>query len=291
MKQNLVAILGTGTIAQGIAMTVARNALDVIIYDEKEENLREALKGIEFSIDREIEKWGMTESEKRAVLSRIETTTVKADLANAAIFFESKGKTEEEKKELISNLDFISDSDALLIMTTTTISVTEVSKVLRDPSRLIGLHFIHPVYKVPIVEVVKGLKTSPQTVERTKQFLSDLGREYIEVFEYPGYVTTRVILPLLNEAMHVLMEGLASAEDIDKAIRLGYDMSMGPLALADFIGLDYVLEWLESLFKELGEAKFRPCPLLRKLVREEKLGLKTGEGFFKYDKEGKRVSK
>ncbi len=291
MKQNLVAILGTGTIAQGIAMTVARNALDVIMYDENEENLEEALKGIEFSIDREIEKWGMTESEKRAVLSRIETTTVKADLANAAIFFESKGKSEEEKKELISNLDFISDSDALLIMTTTTISVTEVSKILRDPSRLIGLHFIHPVYKVPIVEVVKGLKTAPKTVERTKQFLSDLGREYIEVFEYPGYVTTRVILPLLNEAMHVLMEGLASAEDIDKAIRLGYDMSMGPLALADFIGLDYVLEWLESLFKELGEAKFRPCPLLRKLVREEKLGLKTGEGFFKYDKEGKRVSK
>ncbi len=291
MKQNLVAILGTGTIAQGIAMTVARNALDVIIYDESEENLKEALKGIEFSIDREIEKWGMTESEKRAVLSRIETTTVKADLANAAIFFESKGKTEEEKKELISNLDFISDSEALLIMSTTTISVTEVSKILRDPSRLIGLHFIHPVYKVPIVEVIKGLKTSQETVKRTKQFLSDLGREYIEVFEYPGYVTTRVILPLLNEAMHVLMEGLASAEDIDKAIRLGYDMSMGPLALADFIGLDYVLEWLESLFKELGEAKFRPCPLLRKLVREEKLGLKTGEGFFKYDKEGKRVSK
>ncbi|BBB32435.1 3-hydroxybutyryl-CoA dehydrogenase [Thermotomaculum hydrothermale] len=291
MKQNLVAILGTGTIAQGIAMTVARNALDVIIYDESEDDLKEALKGIEFSIDREIEKWGMTESEKRAVLSRIETTTVKADLANAAIFFESKGKSEEEKKELISNLDFISDSEALLIMTTTTISVTEVSKILRDPSRLIGLHFIHPVYKVPIVEVVKGLKTSAETVKRTKQFLSDLGREYIEVFEYPGYVTTRVILPLLNEAMHVLMEGLATAEDIDKAIRLGYDMSMGPLALADYIGLDYVLEWLESLFKELGEAKFRPCPLLRKLVREEKLGLKTGEGFFKYDKEGKRVSK
>jgi len=291
MKQNLVAILGTGTIAQGIAMTVARNALDVIMYDESEENLKEALKGIEFAIDREIEKWGMTESEKRAVLSRIETTTVKADLANAAIFFESKGKTEEEKKELISNLDFISDSDALLIMTTTTISVTEVSKVLRDPSRLIGLHFIHPVYKVPIVEVVKGLKTSKETVLRTKQFLSDLGREYIEVFEYPGYVTTRVILPLLNEAMHVLMEGLASGEDIDKAIRLGYDMSMGPLALADYIGLDYILEWLESLFKELGEPKFRPCPLLRKLVREEKLGIKTGEGFFKYDKEGKRVEK
>ncbi len=290
MKQNLIAILGTGTIAQGIAMTVARNALDVIIYDEDDENLKEALKGIEFSIDREIEKWGMTESEKRAVLSRIETTTVKADLANAAIFFESKGKSEEEKKELISNLDFISDPEALLIMTTTTISVTEVSKILRDPSRLIGLHFIHPVYKVPIVEVVKGLKTSKDTVTRTKQFLSDLGREYIEVFEYPGYVTTRVILPLLNEAMHVLMEGLATAEDIDKAIRLGFDMSMGPLALADFIGLDYVLEWLESLFKELGEAKFRPCPLLRKLVREEKLGIKTGEGFFKYDEEGKRVS-
>jgi len=290
MKQNLVALVGTGAIAQGIALTLARNALDVIIYDENRAALTSAVEGMSFSIDREIEKWGMTENEKRAALSRITTTTVKADLAQAAVFFESKGQDLSQKRDLMKKLDMISDDEALLIMTTTTISVTEVSRVLRNPERLIGLHFLHPVYKVPVVEVVKGHQTSSATVDSTRKLLNELDRQYIEVFEYPGYVTTRVILPLLNEAMHVLMEGLASAEDIDKAIRLGFDLSMGPLALADFIGLDVLLGWMESLFRELGDAKYRPCPLLRRHVREQKLGMKSLEGFFKYDKDGKKVS-
>lgn len=289
MKQNLVALVGTGTIAQGIALTLARNALDVIMYDDDQQALDGALEGIANSIDREIDKWGMTESEKRASLSRIDTTTVKADLAQASVLFESKGVTLEEKRQLMAKLDNLSDDEALLIMTTTTISVTEVSKLLKQPDRLIGLHFLHPVYKVPVVEVVKGLHTSTQTVDETRVLLNNLDREYIEVFEYPGYVTTRVILPLLNEAMHVLMEGLATADDIDKAIRLGFDLSMGPLALSDFIGLDTLLGWMESLHRELGESKYRACPLLRRLVREQKLGVKTGEGFFKYGKDGKRV--
>jgi len=289
MKQNLVALVGTGTIAQGIALTLARNALDVIMYDDNQQALDSALEGIANSIDREIDKWGMTESEKRASLSRIDTTTVKADLARASVFFESKGVKLEEKRELMAKLDNLSDDEALLIMTTTTIGVTEVSQVLKQPDRLIGLHFLHPVYKVPVVEVVKGLHTSAQTVDETRQLLNDLDREYIEVFEYPGYVTTRVILPLLNEAMHVLMEGLATADDIDKAIRLGFDLSMGPLALSDFIGLDTLLGWMESLHRELGEPKYRACPLLRRMVREQKLGVKTGQGFFTYDKDGKRV--
>lgn len=289
MKQNLVALVGTGTIAQGIALTLARNAMDVIMYDDSQEALDGAREGIANSIDREIDKWGMTESEKRASLSRIETTTVKADLAEASVFFESKGVKLEEKRELMAKLDNLSDDEALLIMTTTTIGVTEVSQVLKQPDRLIGLHFLHPVYKVPVVEVVKGLHTSAQTVDETRALLNDLDREYIEVFEYPGYVTTRVILPLLNEAMHVLMEGLATADDIDKAIRLGFDLSMGPLALSDFIGLDTLLGWMESLHRELGEPKYRACPLLRRMVREQKLGVKTGQGFFKYDKDGKRV--
>jgi len=290
MKQNLMALVGTGTIAQGIALTLARNALDVIIYDDDRAELERAREGIAFAIDREIDKWGMTEGEKRAALSRISTTTVKADLAHASVFFESKGTTLEEKQKYLQMLDQVSDDEALLIMTTTTISVTESAQFLKEPGRLIGLHFLHPVYKVPVVEVVKGLHTTKETVERTRSLLDELDRQYIEVFEYPGYVTTRVILPLLNEAMHVYMEGLATAEDIDKAIRLGFDLSMGPLALADFIGLDTVLGWMESLFHELGEAKYRPCPMLRRLVREQKLGMKTGEGFFRYDEEGRRVT-
>jgi len=290
MKNNLIAIIGSGTIAQGLAIAIARNSLDVVLYDRTEQALKYAVSEIEFSIDREIEKWGMTESEKRATLSRIETTTVKADLAMASVFFESKGTTEQEKMDLMRTIDMVSDDDALLIMTTTTISVTEVAKSIRNPNRLIGLHFLHPVYKIPIVEVIKGIDTNQQVVEDTKKLLTILGREYIEVFEYPGYVTTRVILPLLNEAMHVYMEELATAEDIDKAMHLGFDLSMGPLSLADYIGLDTVLNWMDSLFKELGEAKYRPCPILRKLVRERKLGMKSREGFFKYNKEGKKVS-
>ncbi len=144
------------------------------------------------------------------------------------------------------------------------------------------MHFLNPVPKIPLVEIIRGLKTSNETYELTKDFAEILDKTAVEVFEYPGYITTRVIVPMINEAMYILMEGVASAEHIDTAIKLGYNFSKGPLALADQIGLDALMQWMETLFRELGDIKYRPCPLLRKLVRAGHLGIKTGRGFFEY---------
>ncbi|HVO74824.1 MAG TPA: 3-hydroxyacyl-CoA dehydrogenase family protein, partial [Ignavibacteriaceae bacterium] len=156
--------------------------------------------------------------------------------------------------------------------------------------KIIGMHFLNPVPKVPVVELVKGLHTSNETVEKVKAFAARIGKTPVEVYEYPGFVTTRAIVPLLNEAMYILMEGVATAKDIDTAMKLGYNFSYGPLEMADMMGLDEVLAWMETLWKTLGEPRYRACPILRKLVRERKLGRKTGEGFYKYDNNGKIVS-
>jgi len=152
------------------------------------------------------------------------------------------------------------------------------------------MHFLNPVPKIPVVEVVRGLKTSDDTYKRAREFADLLGKTPVLVYEYPGYVTTRIIVPLLNEAMHVLMEGVSTAEDIDTAMKLGYGFNLGPLALADAMGLDVVMSWMENLLNELSEHKYNPCPLLRKMVRAGHLGVKTGQGFFLYDKEGNRIS-
>ena len=152
------------------------------------------------------------------------------------------------------------------------------------------MHFLNPVPKVPLVEFVRGLHTSDKTVEVMKKFAARIGKTAVEVYEYPGFVTTRAIVPLLNEAMHILLEGIASAKDIDTAMKLGYNFTNGPLEMADAMGLDEVFAWMEALWSSLGEPRYRPCPLLRKLVRERKLGKKTGEGFYKYDGDGKIIS-
>ena len=151
------------------------------------------------------------------------------------------------------------------------------------------MHFLNPVTKIPLVEIIKGLKTDDETFKKAVAFASILGKEYITVNEYPGYVTTRIIVPLLNEAMHVLMEGVASAEDIDRAMKLGFGFNVGPLTLADTMGLDVVMSWMQNLLNELSEHKYNPCPLLRKMVRAGHLGVKTGSGFFRYDEEGNKI--
>jgi 3-hydroxybutyryl-CoA dehydrogenase len=164
--------------------------------------------------------------------------------------------------------------------------VTEIAARTRRPDRVIGLHFLAPVPTVPLVEVVRGLATSDATFASAIAFVKLIGKTGIEVFEYPGYVTTRVILPFLNEAMYVVMEGVASAEAVDTSMRLGYGLPVGPLALADRMGLDEVMRWMQHLFDELGDVKYRPCPLLRKMIRGGKLGVKSGSGFFEYDEDG-----
>lgn len=193
------------------------------------------------------------------------------------------------KRLLFKKFDEIAKPETILISNTSTLSLSKIAEITDRPDKIIGMHFLHPVNKVPLVELIRATETSDVTVEIIKGFASKIGKTAVEVYEYPGFVTTRAIVPLLNEAMHILLEGVATAEDIDTAMRLGYNFTMGPLEMADTMGLDEVLAWMETLWNTLGEPRYRPCPLLRKLVRERKLGKKTGEGFYKYDKDDKII--
>jgi 3-hydroxybutyryl-CoA dehydrogenase len=236
------------------------------------------------ALDKEIEKWGITESEKRAILSRISGTENLGEIENVDIVIEAIVEDIDAKKELFKKIDKICPPKTIFITNTSTLSISETAKVTKREDKIIGMHFLTPVPKIPVVELVRGLKTSNETYLKVKKFAETIEKTAVEVYEYPGHITTRVIIPLLNEAMHVLMEGVATAEGIDTAMRLGFNFNMGPLALADMMGLDVVMDWMETLFRELGDLKYKPCPILRKLVREGHLGRKTGKGFFEYPK-------
>jgi len=213
------------------------------------------------------------------------------EISDCDLIIEATGENYQLKRILFKKLDEIANKDTIIVSNSSTLSLTEIANVTNRKDRIIGMHFLNPVPKVPLVELVKGMDTSDETVAITKEFASKIGKTAIEVYEYPGFVTTRAIVPLLNEAMHILLEGIASAKDIDTAMKLGYNFQMGPLELADSMGLEAVLTWMEQLYRTLGEPRYRPCPLLRKLVRERKLGKKTGQGFFKYDSDGHIIHK
>jgi 3-hydroxybutyryl-CoA dehydrogenase len=239
-------------------------------------------------MDLEIKRWGKTTSEKRAVMSRIRGTTSIAELKECDIVIEAVDENSELKRQLIEGFYTVGKESAVFISNTATLSLTKLAAGAKQSERIIGMHFLNPVAQVQLVEIVRAMKTSDETFKFVQAFAKRIGKTPVEVFEYPGFVTTRTILPMLNEAMHVLMEGIAKPEDIDTAMRLGYQMTTGPLEMADSMGLDEVLMWMETLFHELGEPRYRPCPLLRRMVRERKLGKKVGEGFFKYNEDGKR---
>jgi 3-hydroxybutyryl-CoA dehydrogenase len=291
MPTKRVGIVGAGTMGRGVAQLVAANGIEAYIVELTEELAKEAIRGIEQDIDAEIAKWGMTESEKRAILARIFPTTDLRVLnqKRVDVVIECVPEDLEIKKRVFREIDELLDHDALLITNTATLSISEIAADLKRKEWVIGMHFLNPVPKTPLVEVVRGMATSDETYEKARRFAEEMGKTPVEVFEYPGYITTRVIVPLLNEALYVLMEGVASAEDIDTAIRIGFNFAVGPLTLADQIGLDELLLWMESLFNELGESKYRPCPLLRKLVRAGFLGKKVGKGIFEYDEHGNRI--
>jgi 3-hydroxybutyryl-CoA dehydrogenase len=240
-------------------------------------------------MDMEIRRWAKTSSEKRAVQSRVKGTTNLAELKECDIIIEAVDENFELKRQLIEAFYSIGKEDAVFISNTATLSLSKLAQSSKRPDRIIGMHFLNPVPQVPLVEIVRGMKTSDETFQLVKDFAQRIGKTPVEVFEYPGFITTRIVLPMLNEAMHALMEGIARAEDIDTAMRLGYNMQAGPLEMADNMGLDEVLMWMETLYHELGEPRYRPCPLLRRMVREGKIGKKVGEGFFKYNEDGKRI--
>jgi 3-hydroxybutyryl-CoA dehydrogenase len=281
-----VAIIGAGVMGQGIAQTVAAAGIDAVIIEKDEKHLELAKTQIQNSMKNEIERWAMTESEMKAILGRINWNLDLNEVSQCDLIIEAIVENYQLKRILFKKLDEVADPETILVSNTSTLSLTNIAEVTQRKDKIIGMHFLNPVPKVPLVELVKGMDTSEETVARTKEFANKIGKTAIEVYEYPGFVTTRAIVPLLNEAMHILLEGIATAKDIDTAMKLGYNFGMGPLELADMMGLEEVLTWMEQLYRTLGEPRYRPCPLLRKLVRERKLGKKTGEGFFKYDNEG-----
>lgn len=290
MAHQPIGVVGGGTMGQGIAEMLAGKGLEVVLVERNAEKLAEARERIENQLDKQLEKWAITKAEKKLILSRIHPALSLEHLGDCGMVIESITEDLEEKKELFVQLDAICPEHVILASNTSTLSLTEIAAETQRAERVIGLHFVYPVSKIHMVEIIRALKTSDETFLRTKRFVEETIQKHgIQVYESPGFVTTRLICVLINEAMHVLSEGVASAEDIDTAMRIGYDFHYGPLEMADRFGLDSVLAAMERMFREFGELKYRPAVRLKQLVRAGHLGVKTGQGFFRYDKDGDRL--
>lgn len=285
-KIEFVAVIGAGVMGQGIARTISAAGIDVVMIEKGEKKIEEALQNLTRNMEHEISRWAMTKSEMKSILSRIKWSLDMEQVQDADFVIEAVEENFELKKEVFKALDDIADPNTILVSNTAALSLTKIAEVTKRRDKIIGMHFLNPVPKVSLVEVVKALETSDETVARTKKFAEKIGKTPIEVYEYPGFVTTRAIVPYLNEAMYILLEGIASAKDIDLAMKLGYNLQIGPLELADSIGLDEILFWMQELWNALGEPRYRPCPILRQMVRDRRLGKKVNEGFFKYDEDG-----
>ncbi len=278
-----VAVVGAGTMGKGIAHVFAQHGFPVVLADVKEEFLRRALATISANLDRQVKKGTIPEAGKQSTLGRI---TVSTDLARAAsgadMVIEAVTENRAVKISVFKTLDASCKPGAILASNTSSISITDLAAATRRPEAVIGMHFMNPVPVMKLVEVIRGLATSKETLDGVMALCARIDKTAVEVNDYPGFISNRVLLPMLNEAMYCVMEGVASPEAIDTVMKLGMNHPMGPLALADFIGLDVCLAIMNVLHDGLGDSKYRPCPLLRKMVAAGHLGRKTGRGFFQY---------
>ncbi len=284
MEIKKVAVIGGGTMGNGITHVFAMKGYEVNLVEMKDELLEKALGKISKNLDRQIKKEIITEGEKDTILSRISKVVgVKNVPADTDLVIEAIFEDKEVKLSVFRELDSIIKPDSIFASNTSSISITELSAPTRA-DKFIGMHFMNPVPMMKLVEIIRGYTTSDETFSTIKDLSEKLGKVPVEVFDYPGFVANRILMPMINEAAFTLMEGVASAEDIDTVMKLGMNHPMGPLTLADFIGLDVCLAIMEVLYNGFNDPKYRPCPLLKKMVAAKKLGRKTGEGFFKYDK-------
>ena len=279
---EIIGVVGAGTMGNGIAQTAARAGYDVLMRDVKEEFVERGMKAIDKSLQRDVDKERLKEEEKRAIVGRIRTTTELSDFANASFVIEAITENLEAKRELFRALDGVTNRDAILASNTSSISITKLGAATTRPDKVIGMHFMNPVPVMKLVEVIRGIATSDDTWARTRGLSEKMGKTALECNDSPGFVSNRVLMPMINEAVFALHEGVASRESIDGIMKLGMNHPMGPLTLADFIGLDVCLAILNVLHTELGDPKYRPCPLLRKYVDAGWLGRKSGRGFYEY---------
>ena len=277
-----IGVIGAGTMGNGIAHTAVRYGFRVILHDIAQSFLDRALSTIAKNLDREVAKNKITADNKNAALSRITAVTQNSALSEADFVIEAVLEDVETKSGVFEGMDRIARPSVILASNTSSISITKIASKTKRPDKVIGMHFMNPVPVMPLVEVVRGLATSDETYRVTKELAESLGKTAVEVNDFPGFVSNRVLMPMINEAVYCVMEGVGTAEAIDSVMKLGMNHPMGPLALADLIGLDVCLDIMEVLHSGLGDSKYRPCPLLRKMVDAGHLGRKSGRGFYKY---------
>ena len=277
-------VIGAGQMGMDIAQLFAKAGIDVVVRDMTMDILNRSKEKLEKSLAKLVTKGKMTEEQKEAIQGKFFFTTNLADVSDCDIVVEAIVENVEIKKNVFKELDSICDDKTIFASNTSSISITEIASAVKRADKFIGMHFFNPATVMKLVEVIRGFETSDETFEAIYQLSKDLGKEPIEVNEGPGFVVNRLLIPMINEAIFVYAEGIASVEDIDKAMQLGANHPMGPLALSDLIGNDTVLHIMEVMYNETNDSKSRPAPLLRKMVRAKKLGRKTGIGFYDYNK-------
>jgi 3-hydroxybutyryl-CoA dehydrogenase len=282
MTIKAVGVIGAGTMGNGIAHVFAKSGYEVILVDVEDRFLQRGIDTITKNLEREVAKNNLTSGDRDAALKRIRTTTNRSDLAAADFMVEAATEKFEIKSQIFRDIDSITRPEIILASNTSSISITKLAALTKRPEKVIGMHFFNPVPVMKLLEVIRGLATSEETYNTVRDLAIKLEKTPVEVNDYPGFVSNRVLMPLINEAIYTVMEGVATAEAVDEVFKLGMAHPMGPLTLADFIGLDVCLDIMRVIESGLGDPKYRPCPLLIKMVDAGWLGRKSGRGFYKY---------